>query len=151
MKLQTLLKLIRFWPPFLGSGISVKSFSPDFTSIEVQMKMRFWNKNYVGTHFGGSLYSMTDPFYMLLLMQALGKNYIVWDRSASIHYKKPAKGTVFATFNLTHEHIQQIKESLSLNEHKKINEEFIISVTNSLGETVAEIKKTLYISLKNSN
>ena len=68
MKLSTLLKLIRFWPPFLGGGIKVKSFNEDYTELTVQMKLQFWNKNYVGTHFGGSLYSMTDPFYMLLLL-----------------------------------------------------------------------------------
>lgn len=144
MKLHNLLKLMRFWPPFWGAGIKVKSFNPELTTIVVQMNMRFWNKNYVGTHFGGSLYAMCDPFYMLMLINTLGKEYVVWDKSASIHYKKPARGTVFATFNLTPQHIELIQEALKSN--KKIEQEFTISIIDSSNEAVAEVKKTLHIS-----
>lgn len=149
MKFSTLLKLMRFWPPFLGAGISVKNFSPDFTHILVQMKMRFWNKNYVGTHFGGSMYSMIDPFYMLMLMQLLGKDYIVWDKSASIRYKIPAKGTIYATFLLSLNEVEQIR--LEVEEKQKIQPEFLIKITNETGDVVAEITKTLFITKKASN
>lgn len=71
------------------------------------MKMRFWNKNYVGTHFGGSIYSMTDPFYMLMLLNLLGKGYIVWDKSASIRYKIPAKGSLYARFELSMDQVEK--------------------------------------------
>lgn len=146
MKFSTLLKMIRFWPPFLGAGISVKSFNSDFTNIMVQMKMRFWNKNYVGTHFGGSMYSMTDPFYMLMLMNLLGKGYIIWDKSASIRYKIPAKGTIYAKFELSQERVEKIR--LAVEEKKKIQPEFIVELINEEGEVVAEIKKIISISKK---
>jgi hypothetical protein len=146
MKFSTLLKLMRFWPPFLGAGISVKNFNFDYTCIVVQMKMHFWNKNYVGTHFGGSLYSMTDPFYMLMLMNRLGKKYIVWDKSSSIRYKMPARGVVYAKFTLSIEQIESIK--LELDKLNKIEPEFIIQITDKKGNTVAEVKKVLYITKK---
>ncbi|RUR07511.1 YiiD C-terminal domain-containing protein [Legionella sp. km772] len=146
MKLSTLLKLIRFWPPFLGAGIKVKSFNEDYSMLTVQMKLRFWNKNYVGTHFGGSLYSMTDPFYMLLLLHALGKGYIVWDKSASIRYKKPARNTVFAEFKLSTDLIETIKNQLET--APKTEAEFLIEIKDQEGDVVAEIKKTLHINKK---
>lgn len=146
MKFSTLLKLMRFWPPFLGAGISVKSLSFDHTTIVVQMKMRFWNKNYVGTHFGGSLYSMTDPFYMLMLMNLLGKGYVVWDKSSSIRYKIPAKGVVYATFTLPLEQIEAIRHEL--NNQKKIEPEFLVEIIDKEGRVVAEVTKLLHISKK---
>ena len=146
MKLSILLKLIRFWPPFLGAGMKVKSFNKDYTELTVQMKIRFWNKNYVGTHFGGSLYSMTDPFYMLLLLHSLGREYIVWDKSASIRYKKPARSTVYAQFKLIPEQIEQIKKEL--NDASKIESEFVIEIKDETGDVVAEVKKILHINKK---
>ncbi|MBL7479272.1 DUF4442 domain-containing protein [Legionella bononiensis] len=146
MKLATIFKLMRFWPPFWGAGISVKSFNKDMSCIEVQMKMRFWNKNYVGTHYGGSLYSMTDPFYMLMLMNLLGKNYIVWDKSASIRYKIPARGTVFAKFELTEEQIERFKQEIE--QTNKIEPEFIIEVKNTDGDVITVVKKVIHISKK---
>jgi len=76
------------------------------------MKLRWWNANYVGTHFGGSLFAMTDPFYMLMLMANLGRDYIVWDKAASIRYRKPGKGTVRAEFRLTDSQLNDIREKL---------------------------------------
>lgn len=138
-----IMKLMRFWPPFFGAGIKVQEYNEELTFLVVQMKMRFWNKNYVGTHFGGSLYTMTDPFYMLMLMQQLGKDYIVWDKSAIIHYKRPAIGTVTARFDVSKDTIESIKKRL---EHeKKIEPTFKIQVRDSMGQIVAEIEKTLHI------
>ncbi len=138
---------MRFWPPFLGAGISVKKFSADYRHILVQMKMRFWNRNYVGTHYGGSLYSMTDPFYMLMLIELLGKGYIVWDKSSAIRYKIPAKGTVYAQFELSPEQIEKIR--LELEHVTKLEPEFTVAITDKKGDIVAEVKKVLYIAKKN--
>lgn len=141
------LKLINFWPPFLGSGIRVKKISPDLTSIDVEMKMRFWNKNYVGSHYGGSLFSMTDPFLMLMLINNLGQNYIVWDKVASIRFKKPGKGTVRAHFHITPEEINLIR--LQADQGTKVEPVFQVLVLDESGAIVAEVKKTLYVRQKN--
>ncbi|MDP3269559.1 MAG: YiiD C-terminal domain-containing protein [Legionella sp.] len=146
MKYSTLLKLMRFWPPFLGSGISVKEFTPDYKRIVVQMKLRFWNQNYVGTHFGGSLYSMTDPFYMLMLIKLLGNKYTVWDKSASIRYKLPAQGIVNATFEITDDVLKKILADLEGS--SKVEPEFHIPIVNSEGIVVAEVRKVIHIAKK---
>lgn len=146
MKFSSLLKMMRFWPPFFGSGIKVRYFNADYTEIVVQMKMRFWNKNYVGTHFGGSLYSMTDPFYMLMVMQNLGKNYIVWDKASTIKYILPAKGTVYATFKLSLDKIESIRNQLKNSD--KVEPEFSVEIKDEDGQTVAFVTKVLHISKK---
>src|SRR5271163_1174765 len=114
------------WPPFAGAGIRVTRLDADWRAIDVEMKMRFWNANYVGTHYGGSLYSMTDPFFMLMLIENLGKDYIVWDKSASIRFKKPGRGTVSARFRLSEQQIHEIKQALKTQE--KIERVFMIKV-----------------------
>ncbi|MFA6302356.1 MAG: YiiD C-terminal domain-containing protein [Legionella sp.] len=146
MKFSSLLKMMRFWPPFLGSGIKVCHFNADYTEVVVQMKMRFWNKNYVGTHFGGSLYSMTDPFYMLMLLQNLGKNYIVWDKASTIKYILPAKGTVYATFNLSIDTIESIRNQLKNSD--KVEPEFSVEIKDGDVQTVAFVTKILHVSKK---
>ena len=140
------MTLFRFYPPFLGAGIRVKDFKADLTYVLVQMKMHFWNKNYVGTHFGGSLYTMTDPFYMLMLLKNLGSDYIVWDKSATIRYKKPAIGTVFARFELSQEQINDLKAQVET--HKVVEPKFTILITDAQGTVFVEIEKTLHIKLK---
>ena len=109
---HALRRWINFWPPFLGAGIRVKRIAPDMKAIDVEMKLRWWNANYVGTHFGGSLFAMTDAFYMLMLMANLGRDYIVWDKAASIRYRKPGKGTVRAEFRLTDAQLDDIRDKL---------------------------------------
>jgi acyl-coenzyme A thioesterase PaaI-like protein len=107
---HALRRWINLWPPFLGAGIRVKRIAPDMKAVDVEMKLRWWNANYVGTHFGGSLFAMTDAFYMLMLMTQLGRDYIVWDKAATIRYKKPGRGKVRAEFRLSDAQIEDIRE-----------------------------------------
>jgi acyl-coenzyme A thioesterase PaaI-like protein len=143
---KTMLKFINFWPPFWAAGISVKNVSDDFRSLDVQMKMRFWNKNYVGSHYGGSIYSMTDPFYMLMLLQNLDKDYIVWDKAANIRFLKPGYGKLTAHFNLTAEKIAEIKKAAD--ENYKTEPTFVVQVKDEKGNVVAEVDKVLYVRRK---
>jgi hypothetical protein len=135
--------LLNIWAPFLGAGIRVKRLAPDWREIDVEMKLRWWNANYVGTHYGGSLYSMTDPFFMLMLIENLGKDYIVWDKSASIRFKKPGRGTVSATFRLSEQQIHEIKQALEI--QKKIERVFTVEVMDESGSVIAEVEKLLHI------
>ncbi|MGA9385989.1 MAG: DUF4442 domain-containing protein, partial [Candidatus Sulfotelmatobacter sp.] len=111
---HALRRWINFWPPFLGMGIRIRRIAPDMRAVDVEMKLHFWNANYVGTHFGGSLFAMTDPFYMLMAMANLGSDYIVWDKAATIRYKKPGRGTVRAQFRLSDSQIDDIREKLKM-------------------------------------
>jgi hypothetical protein len=146
MKKQTLLKLMNFWPPFLGAGIHVDYMAPDFHEIKVSMRLRFWNRNYVNTHYGGSLYSMTDPFYMLMLMQILGRDYIIRDKAASIKFKKPGKGKVTARFHLTPAMIENYRHELLTKE--KIEPVLHVKIVDESEQVIAEVEKILYIKKK---
>jgi len=118
--------LLNLYPPFLGAGIRIARLRPDWKEIDVEMKLRRWNRNYVGTHYGGSLYSMTDPFFMLMLIENLGRDYIVWDKAATIRFRKPGKGTVRASFRLSDEQIEEIRETLKV--QTKIERTFAVEV-----------------------
>jgi len=137
---------VNLWPPFLGAGIRVKRLAPDWKSIDVEMKLRRWNSNYVGTHYGGSLYSMTDPFYMLMLIECLGKDYIVWDKAATIRFKRPGKRTVSAAFRLSDQQIDEIKQALTSQD--KIEPAFVVQVKDESGLVVAEVEKLLHVRRK---
>ena len=138
--------MMNLWPPFLGAGIRVRRLQPDWKAIDVEMKLGFWNSNYVGTHFGGSLYSMTDPFYMLMLIQNLGPAYIVWDKSANIRFRKPGRGRVSANFRLSDEQIERIRQGLDTQEN--IEPTFAVEVKDDTGAIVAEVEKVLYVRKK---
>ncbi len=138
--------LMNIWPPFWGAGIQVKSITPDFKSIKTQLKLRWYNRNYVKTQYGGSLYSMTDPFYMLMLLHRLGKEYIVWDMQAEIRYIHPAASHVTASFEVSDEKLQEIKSKVS--ELGKYNPVFKINIIDSENRIIAEVRKTLYIKKK---
>ena len=140
--------LINLWPPFLGAGIRVRRLSSDWTEIYVEMKLRWWNRNYVGTHYGGSLYSMAGPFFMVMLIENLGKDYIVWDKSASIRFKKPGRGTVSASFRLLEPQIREIKQALNSPEKEKIERVFTVEVKDESGVVIAEVEKLLHFRRK---
>ena len=140
--------LLNLYPPYLGAGIRVAHVSKDYRNVVVQMRLRFYNRNYVGTHFGGSLYAMIDPFYMLMLMQVLGREYIVWDKSARIEFHKPGRGTVRACFHLSDAMLADIRMQTANGE--KYLPDFTIDITDENEERVARGVKTLYIKRKTS-
>ncbi len=140
------IKLINFYPPYIGAGIRVRSVSDGFRRIEVRMKMHWWNKNLFGTHFGGSLASMTDPFYVFILMMNLGKEYIIWDKASNIRYRRPGKGTVTCVFEMTAEQINGIKDQVEKSGKKDIL--LPLEIKNSKGEVVCELEKTVYVKKK---
>jgi Domain of unknown function (DUF4442) len=143
---HALRRWINLWPPFLGAGIRVKRIAPDMKAVDVEMKLRFWNANYVGTHFGGSLFAMTDAFYMLMLMHHLGESYIVWDKAATIRYRKPGKGTVRAEFRLSDSQIDDIREKLkTLPKYEPV---FVVEVKDEAGVVIAEVEKVLHVRHK---
>ena len=138
-----LLKKLRWWPPFLGAGIRVTRVAEDFLTIDVELRLKFFNRNYVGTHFGGSLYAMCDPWFMVMLIEHLGPDYIVWDKAATIRFKKPGKGTVKASFHIPAARVEEIRAQADA--QGKIEPQFQAVVTDAEGNTVAEVDKLLYV------
>jgi acyl-coenzyme A thioesterase PaaI-like protein len=144
----TLRRLMNIWPPFLFAGIKVQHIAPDFRSAHVCLHERqvLFNRNYFGTHFGGSLYAMTDPMYALLLTHVLGNGYNVWDQAARIEFVSQGRGVMEAKFALTEEEIARIRQETESG--AKCLPEFVVNVTNSKGELVARVNKTLYVRKK---
>ena len=148
MRLRQLFleKVINFYGPFLGAGVKLIKMTKDYRHARVSMKLTFYNKNYMGTQFGGSLYAMVDPWYMLMLIKNLGPEYIVWDKAATINFRKPGRGTVFAEFNLTEDHLKEIRATLVA--QKKIDYIFKVEIKDKDGKLIAEVDKVLYIRKK---
>jgi acyl-coenzyme A thioesterase PaaI-like protein len=143
---KTMKRFINFYPPYIGAGIKVTYISDNWQELHVAMSVRWFNRNAVGTHFGGSLYSMIDPQIMLLLMRILGNEYIVWDKAASIDFIKASKKKVTAVIKLSDEEIQTIREKTAAGE--KYLPTFNVDIRDTDDALIATINKTLYIRKK---
>lgn len=141
-----LARALSLYAPYLGAGVRVDHISPDFREARVSMKLRWYNVNYVGTHFGGSLYAMTDPFYMLLLMRNLGPDYVVWDKAASIDFVRPGRGRVMASFLLSDAMLTDVRQHTASGD--KYTPTWPVEVIDEDGKLVARVEKTLYIRRK---
>ena len=116
------------------------------TGAVVELGAGLLNRNYFGTHFGGSLFAMTDPFPALLLIHRLGSRYHVWDQSANIEFVSPGRGMVSATFRLAQDTIEAIRVDAASG--RKVLPEFRGEVRDRAGELVARVSKTIYVRLK---
>lgn len=144
---EKLIKKINIYPPYLGMGIRVKSVSDDYTRFEVVLRQRWYNRNLFGTHFGGCLYSMCDPFYVFIIMMSLGKNYIVWDKSAGITFLKPASGTITGVFEIDRPTLDRIRKEVD--QLGKNTYHFETDLLNEAGESIARVSKEVYVRAKN--
>ena len=140
------IKMINWYPPYIGAGIKLKKVNRDKTRMEVELRKTWFNKNLFGTHFGGSLYSMCDPFYVFIVHNYLGKGYVVWDKSAEIKFIKPGTGKVRAIFEISQEKLLQLKGEVdSAGKHTTI---FETVITNESDELVAKVRKEIYMRKK---
>ena len=143
---RSLRRLLNLWPPFLFAGVRVRSIADDWRHAEVELRAHWWNRNYVGVHFGGSLFAMTDPFWMLLALHALGRDYIVWDKAGEIAFLKPGRGTVRAQFRLDDATLDDIRAASA--DGGKHLRWFETEIIDAEGEVVARARKQLYIRRK---
>jgi hypothetical protein len=146
LRQRFLERAINLYGPFLGAGVKLEEMSKDYRYAKVSMPLTFYNKNYMGTQFGGSLYSMVDPWYMLMLIKNLGQDYIVWDKSATIHFKKPGKGKVHAEFKLANEDLENIKTNLE--QESKMDYVFKVLILDEQKKLICEVDKVVYIRKK---
>ena len=135
--------LLNLYPPYLFAGVRVTSISGDWRELHVSMKLRWFNRNFVGTHFGGNLYSMVDPHLMLLLMRVLGRDYVVWDKSAEITFHKPGRGRVHSVIRITDEDIATIHRETA--EGRATRPRFELAILDEGGDAVATVTKVLHI------
>lgn len=146
MKAGVFRRLVNLWPPLLFSGISARTIAADYRSVEVVMKLRWYNRNYVGVHFGGSLFAMTDPWYMLMLMNNLGRDYYVWDKRGTIDYVAPGRGMVSARFHINDAILDDIRAKTANGE--KYLPEFHVEIFDEDEKLVARVHRVLYVRKK---
>lgn len=135
---------MNFWPPFFFAGIKVARISDDWREADVELRQGRLNMNYVGTHFGGSLFAMTDPFYMIMLSNILGRDHVVWDKASSIEFLRPGRGTVKAQMHITDAMLDEIRAN-TMNDGDRFTPVWPVEIRDAGGELVARVHKTMYI------
>ena len=138
--------LLNWWPPYRGAGIRVAAISPDWRHVRVELRPRLRNRNPFGSHFGGNLSSMADPFYVLMLGRLLGPDYLVWDQAAEIEFLKPGRGVVAAEFHLDAREVERLRGEAAGG--AKLLPEYLVEIKDAGGEVVARVRKRLYVRLK---
>jgi acyl-coenzyme A thioesterase PaaI-like protein len=146
MRASTFRRLLNLWPPFLFNSIRVLELGRDWTHARVVLRLRPWNRNYVGSQFGGNLFAMTDPFWMLLAMHRLGSDYYVWDKAGAIDFVTPGREDVYATFYLSDAMVDELRTAAATGD--KVLRWFETEVATASGEVVARVRKQLYVRLK---
>ncbi|MCK9487922.1 MAG: DUF4442 domain-containing protein [Xanthomonadales bacterium] len=147
MKARHLRHLMNLWPPFLFSGIRVTALSDDWRHAQVRLRSGLLNRNYVGTHFGGSLFAMTDPFWMILVMENLGRrDYVVWDKAGEIDFIAPARGEIRARFDLDDAVLAQFRRACAGGD--KYLHWFQTDLVDRQDRVVARVRKQIYARRK---
>jgi acyl-coenzyme A thioesterase PaaI-like protein len=134
------------WPCYRGTGARVTFIASDWREVQVRIPLSWRTRNYVGTIFGGSLYAAVDPFFMIMLMKNLGPDYVVWDKAASIRFRKPGRGPLRASFRLEEAEVAEIRRLLL--EQPKVDRTYTVQLVDSAGVVHAEIEKVIHISLR---
>lgn len=137
------LRHVGWYPPYVAAGIRVPICDPAGGVYKAEMRLAFYNRNALGTHFGGSLYSMCDPFFALILMEQLGRDYEVWDKSAQIGFVRPGRGRVSATFQIQPGKVAEIREAAEAGE--TVEPMFTVEVTDESDNVVARVTKTVHV------
>jgi len=134
------------WPPFRGAGVRVRHIAADWHETRVELNLGLFNRNYVGTHFGGSLYAMTDPFHMLMLIHLLGPEYVVNHKGGRIDYLAPARGRVTATLRIEDTVVEAIRARVA--SAGKDAPEFSADILDAAGVVVARAIPTMHVRRK---
>ena len=138
--------LFNFSPMYRRSNARLIHVSEDIHNVKIKISLNYKNRNYMGTMFGGSMLSATDPIYMIQLLQILGDDYVVWDKSTNIRFKKPANQHTFALFEFSPEEIKQIREDVAQN--NEIDLVKTLTIEGNENQVFAIVEKTIYISTK---
>lgn len=146
MRATTFRRLMNLWPPFLFNSIRVLNLSDDYTEVRVVLRLRPWNRNYVRAQFGGNLFAMADPFWMLLILHHLGKDHFVWDKAGAIDFIAPGREDVYAYFKLNHDVLDELRAAAANGE--KVLRWFEVPIKTAAGDIVAVVRKQIYVRLK---
>lgn len=136
------------WSPmYRRTTAKIDEVAQDLSRITIKIPLSWKNKNYVGTIFGGSMFSATDPIFMVQLINLLGNDYVIWDKSATIKFKRPANETLFGEFIVGHEELKNIRERIRKENEIEIVKTTILTNKDKTKEFCV-VDKTLYIADK---
>jgi acyl-coenzyme A thioesterase PaaI-like protein len=138
-----------FFPAFRGTGGRVTYIAADWSEVRVKVPLNWRTRNYVGTIYGGSIYGTVDPFYMVMLIKRLGPEYIVWDKSATVRFKKPGRGTLTARFAVPDEELRAIERALA-NGEPSVDRVYQVELQDADGAVCATVEKVVYIRRKDA-
>ena len=131
------------FPAYRGTGARVRYIASDFREVRIELPLSWRTRNYIGTIFGGSMYGAVDPPFMIMLIKNLGPDYVVWDKSATIRFKKPGRSTLRAVFILSGEEIDEIRNQLD--KTRSIDRVYSVDLVDADGVVHASIEKTVYL------
>ena len=134
---------LNWFPAYRGTGARVVFVRHDFMEVRIKLPLWWRTRNYVGTIFGGSLYASVDPFYMMMLIRCLGPAYVVWDKAASIRFRRPGRTTLYATFQFDQALVDAIRSELETVE--KLDRQFTVELRDAAGVVHAVIEKTVNV------
>ncbi len=136
--------MFKLFPVYMGTGASITYIAGDYKELRVKIPLSWRTRNYVGTIYGGSIYSAIDPMYMLMLMRILGKEFVVWDKAANIKFKKPGTDTLYANFIITEEELASIKQQVA--DKGEVNYNFNLDIVDKNGIVHASVEKLIYVA-----
>ncbi len=132
-----------FFPAYRGTGARITYLADDFREIRVRLPLSRRTRDYVGTIFGGSMYGAVDPVYMVMLIHNLGPGYQVWDKAATIRFRRPGRGTLYARFVLDERELEDIRSALAT--ASTIERVYDVELTDDIGVVYASVRKTIHI------
>lgn len=134
---------LSLFPAFWCTGARITHVSPDLREIRLRLPLSLRTRNYVGTIFGGSMYAAVDPIYMVMLIENLGPGYQVWDKSARVRFRRPARKTLFARFALDEEELTAIRRAVD--EEGRVDRTYRVELQSSEGTVHAEVEKVIHV------
>jgi len=138
-----------WFPAYRGTGARLEYFASDMREVRVRLPLNWRTRNYVGTIFGGSLYATLDPIYMIMLIKTLGPGYVVWDKSATIRFRRPGRSTLRATFKLDEAELDAIREAVARD--GKVERTYTVELCDAEGNVVASCDKVLSVRRKEAS
>jgi acyl-coenzyme A thioesterase PaaI-like protein len=146
MKPRRFRHYVNLWPPLLFSGIRVLQLADDWRYAKVRLRLRWYNRNYVGTQFGGSLFAMIDPWWMILTLECLGRDYVGWDQAGEIRFVAPGREDVFAEIRIQESVLEELRAATA--DGEKCLRWFETDIRSADGKLVAQVRKQLYVRRK---
>jgi uncharacterized protein DUF4442 len=132
-----------FFACYRGTGARLRYIAPDWSEVRLDLPLSWRTRNYVGTIFGGSMYAAIDPIYMIMLIRRLGPDFVVWDKAATIQFKKPGRQTLRARFAVTDEELAAIRTELE--SQRSVDRTYLVELVDCSGIICATVEKIIYI------